>query len=122
MQRCYWHTSTAASSEQDNEVATVDRPDPAKETAQLVNCKLIMGSCQLSTVMHVVKSVGSTKSSHSLDWHIHVGSNDFEALQRNAWDADICYLAARPDLSEMHSLHLQEGVLGRVACPYSSAF
>ncbi|BDA47184.1 hypothetical protein COCOBI_10-0290 [Coccomyxa sp. Obi] len=78
-QRCGWPTYEAAPSDQDSEIGTVDRAGRSKGTAQLVHCKLVLGSCQLSTVLHVVEDVEFSDGSVLSQWHIHIGRQDFEA-------------------------------------------
>ncbi len=105
--RCGWHASEPAPTEQDCEVATVDKSDSSRRTAQLVHCKLVVGACQLSTVLQVVERLDSPDHCVLTNWHIHVGDKDFEDIQRNAWDADMCYLAANPEQGDK----MQQGIL-----------
>ncbi len=104
LQRCGWRTSKAPSTEQDSEIAIVEKADFPEETAQLVHSKLVVGACQLSTVLQIVESVDLPDQCVLSNWHIHVGKKDLEALQRNAWDADICYLPASPEQVEGDTL------------------
>lgn len=60
----------------------------------------MVGKCQLITVLQVVENVDSPDCCLLLKWHIHIGTKDFEALQQNAWDSDICYLSANVKLGE----------------------
>ena len=51
------------------------------------------------------------------NWHIHVGERDLEALQRNAWDADICYLPASPEQGDTLSQEVHQDVW-KLSCVY----
>lgn len=78
----------------------------------MVNCKLLVGSCHLSTALQVMENV-EFPNRHALSkWHIHIGVKDFEALQCNAWDSDICYLKVNPKPGE-------DALLRFVAAPFS---
>ncbi|BDA47192.1 hypothetical protein COCOBI_10-0370 [Coccomyxa sp. Obi] len=98
LRRCGWLASKAAPSKYGSEVATADGADSSKELAQLFHCKLVVGSCQLSTVLQVVEDVEFLDDSVLSRWHIHIGTKDFEAMERSAWDSDVCYLYANPVL------------------------
>ncbi len=86
----------------------------------MIHCKLVVGSCQLSTVLQIVEEVDFPDHSLLSKWHIHVGSKDFEALQHMAWDADICYLAADPELGEGASMNIAASYF-RQSCMCCSA-
>ncbi|BDA48762.1 hypothetical protein COCOBI_12-4440 [Coccomyxa sp. Obi] len=103
LRRCGWLASEAAPSEEGGDIATADSPDSCKGTAQVVHCKLLVGSCQLSTVLHVVEDVDFSDQCALSTWHIHVGSKDLEVLQCNGWDMDICYLSADHELCRFGS-------------------
>ncbi len=111
-----WHASKTAPIEQDSEIAIVDRPGSSKETAQLVHCKLVVGACQLSTVLQVVDSVDLPDRCVLKNWHIHAGEKDLEALQRDAQDAEICYLAANPKQGDIRLKRMQQGALETLVC------
>ncbi|BDA47183.1 hypothetical protein COCOBI_10-0280 [Coccomyxa sp. Obi] len=93
--RCGWPTNEAAPSVEDSETGTADRADSPEGTAQLVCCKLLVGSCQLSTALEVVEDVDLSDRCGLSRWHIHIGREDFEALERDSWDSDICYLSVQ---------------------------
>ncbi|BDA47197.1 hypothetical protein COCOBI_10-0420 [Coccomyxa sp. Obi] len=97
MRRCGWLASEAPPLEHSIEIAIGDRTGSTQSTDQLVFCTLVVGSCQLSTVLHVVQDVDFLDDSMLSKWHIHIGRNDFEALQRDGRDSDICYLSVDPD-------------------------
>ncbi|BDA44873.1 hypothetical protein COCOBI_06-3510 [Coccomyxa sp. Obi] len=98
LRRCGWLTYEAAPSEEGSETAIVQRAASSKGTAQLIHCKLVVGKCQLSTVLQVVENVHFSDHCVLSKWHIHIGGKDFEALQYNSWDSDICYLSANREL------------------------
>ncbi|BDA47236.1 hypothetical protein COCOBI_10-0810 [Coccomyxa sp. Obi] len=98
LRRCGWLTSEALPSEESSERAIVQRAESSQGAAQLVHCKLVVGECQLSTVLQVVENVEFSDDCVLSKWHIHIGRKDFEALQQNAWDSDICYLSSYPEL------------------------
>ncbi|BDA47210.1 hypothetical protein COCOBI_10-0550 [Coccomyxa sp. Obi] len=101
LQRCGWQ---ADSSKQDGELADVDIAGPPEGTAQLVHCRLLVGNCQLNTVLQDVENVFSSEDCLLSNWHIHIGSEDYETLQRKAWDSDVCYLSASPELGQLGRL------------------
>ncbi|BDA47237.1 hypothetical protein COCOBI_10-0820 [Coccomyxa sp. Obi] len=103
LRRCGWLNNEAVPPEKDNEAAISQRAESSNETAQLVHCKLVVGNCHLNTVLRVVEAVDFSNNCVLSRWHIHIGRKDFEALQENAWDLDICYLCAKPELDQVGS-------------------
>ncbi len=102
LRRCGWLASKAAPSEHGSETGVVDSIDSTDQ--------LVVGSCQLSTVLQIVEDVEFSDHSVLSKWHIPIGRKDLKALQRCAWDSDICYLSASPELGEMHSLKQHPGI------------
>ena len=74
--------------------------EASNDMTQLVHCTLVVGKCQLSTVLQVVDDVEFSDHRVLSKWHIHIGRKDFAALQQMAWDSDICYLPISPELGE----------------------
>ena len=102
LRRCGWLTCEATPLEEGSEVAN-GRPQSLEGTNQPNHCKLVIGSLQLNIALQVEENADFLDDIMLSKWHIHIGRKDFEALQCNAWDSDICYLAVDPDLGETHS-------------------
>ncbi|CAL8469385.1 g8926 [Coccomyxa elongata] len=101
LRRCGWLPYAAAPSEEGSETAIVQRAESPGKAADMIHCKLVVGKCQLVTVLQVVEDVEFSDHCVLTKWHIHIGREDFETLQHNAWDSDICYLSANPELGRL---------------------
>ncbi|BDA49797.1 hypothetical protein COCOBI_14-4170 [Coccomyxa sp. Obi] len=59
------------------------------------SCFVAVGDCRIRTTVEITDSLALFESSAPFDeveWHIHIGDEDFKALERCGWDKQICYM------------------------------
>lgn len=101
LRRCGWLPTKAPQSQDSSFTAIAESAESFIDVDQLIKCKLVVGSCQLSTILQIVENMDPSDGCELSKWHIHIGKNDFEALQGSAWDLDTCYLAVKPEPGKM---------------------
>ena len=63
--------------------------DGASQRAEHFSCILAVGDCQIETIMEIMDSAVLSDFEalwDKIEWHIHIGEEDFKALKHGGWD------------------------------------